>query len=580
MHHGISRARLGWGLADAGFRAWRTGLLWAIVVAAIDCTAATALAQGQADLVIVNAKIFEPTNAGLDALAIKADRILAVGLRADVQPLIGPKTMLLDAKGGTVTPGFNDAHVHFLSGSLSLNQIDLADVDSLAAIETKIKSFADAHPGQAWITGRGWVYGTFPGGLPHKSQLDRVLPDRPAMMRCYDGHTLWVNSKALQAANITKETPDPTNGIIVRDPVTNEPTGVLKENAQTLVEKVMPEPARSEKLAALRSGIEVAHRYGVTSVQEAGSELAELELFDNLRSTDQLPLRFTFALAGRPQMTEADADLLTSLKRRFPLLRITSVKLYIDGVIEAHTAALLSPYANRPSLGQPETSAEDLNRIVAMLDRRGWQIMIHAIGDGGIRLALDAFEHASQVNPPTDPPRRHRLEHIESISSQDIARFGRLGVIASMQPYHANPNGNIFNVWAANLGSERASRAWVWKSIQDAGGRLAFGSDWPVVSIDPRLGMHVALTRQTLQGAPPDGFIAEQRLPLRSVLDAYTRGAAVAEFSEAQKGTLAPGMLADIVLWNQDLFSLPANQVHTAKVATTIFNGRVVYQGD
>jgi predicted amidohydrolase YtcJ len=206
--------------------------------------------------------------------------------------------------------------------------------------------------------------------------------------------------------------------------------------------------------------------------------------------------------------------------------------------------------------------------------------MIHAIGDGGIRMALDAFEHASQVNPATDAPRRHRLEHIESISAEDISRFGRLGVIASMQPYHANPNGNIFNVWAANLGPERASRAWVWKSIQDADGRLAFGSDWPVVSIDPRLGMHVAITRQTLQGEPATGFIPEQRLPLKAVLDAYTHGAAVAEFAEEQKGTLASGMLADVVVWNQDLFSLPANQVHTAKVTTTIFNGRVVYRAE
>jgi predicted amidohydrolase YtcJ len=422
------------------------------------------------------------------------------------------------------------------------------------------------------------VYGTFQGGLPNKAILDRIVPDKPAVMKCYDGHTLWVNTRALQAANITRDTPDPEGGIIVRDPVTMEPTGVLKEAAQTLMDNVIPKPTRSDKLSSLRKGMAEAHRFGITSVFDAGVDREELELYESLRATGELNLRFTFALTSRRNMSESDANQLTALRREFPRLDIPAVKLFVDGVIESHTAVMLADYANKPSRGLPETSQEDLNRIIELLDRRGWQIVVHAIGDGGIRMTLDAIERAQQLNPVPSTPRRHRLEHIESISQADIGRFGPLGVIASMQPYHANPNSNIFGVWAANLGSDRTSRAWVWKSIQDAGGVIAFGSDWPVVSLDPRLGMHTALTRQTLQGKPDEGFLSSQRLPLAPVLNAYTYGSAFAENEEGQKGALVAGSLADVVIWDRDLFSLPVDQVHTANVRMTILDGRVVFQ--
>ena len=531
----------------------------------------------QADLVIENAKIFLQGKNHV-ALAIKQNRILTVGSKAEINALVGPKTARLDARGNSVTPGFNDAHVHFLSGSLGLEQVDLSDADSMDAIEAKIRNYIGDHPNQPCIIGRGWVYGTFQDGLPNKELLDKVVADRPAIMKCYDGHTLWVNSKALQSASITQATPDPEGGIIVKDPITGQPTGVLKENAIRMVDGVVPKPTTSEKISALQAGIAAAHRFGITSVLDAGVEQSELELFDTLRKNGELQLRFTFAMSGKPKMTESDVDELETVRKRFQDLNIPSVKLFVDGVIEAHTAVLLSEYANRPILGLPETNQVDLNRIVEMLDRRGWQILVHAIGDGGIRMTLDAFELAQKRNPTPSQPRRHRLEHIESINAQDINRFGRLGVIASMQPYHADPNSNIFGVWAVNLGPERASRAWIWKSIRDAGGQLAFGSDWPVVSLDPRLGMHTALTRQTLTGQPPDGFIPEQRLPLDTVLDAYSRGSAFAEFTEEKKGSLAAGMLADVIIWDQDLFSLPIAQVHTAKVLTTIFDGQIVFQ--
>ncbi len=534
--------------------------------------------RGPADVTIENAKIFLPGTNHV-AMAIKANRIVAVGSKADIEPLIGAATKRLDAKGCSVTPGFNDAHVHFLSGSLGLSQVELSDEDSIADIEEKIRSFVVNHPNDQCIIGRGWVYGTFQDGLPKKEQLDQMVADRPAIMKAYDGHTLWVNSKALELAKITRDTLDPPGGIIVRDH-NGEPTGVLKEKAKWLIDAIIPEPTRDGQLSAVRTGIAAAHRLGVTSVLYAGIDQPELELFETLRKAEQLPLRVTFALAGKANMTESDADQLDAIRHRFDNLSIRSVKLFVDGVIESHTAVLRSQYANRPILGLPQIDQNDLNRIVEMLDRRGWQILVHAIGDGGISMTLEAFERARKLNPAPVKAPRHRLEHIESISASDINRFAGLGVIASMQPYHANPNGNLFDVWAVNLGPERASRAWVWKSIRDAGGQLAFGSDWPVVSIDPRLGMHTALTRQTLGGQPPQGFIPDQRLTLDVVLDTYTRGSAYAEFAEEKKGTLAVGKLADVIVWDQDLFSLPVDQVHNANVVTTIFDGKVVYQLD
>lgn len=537
----------------------------------------TAPSAQAADVVIVNGTLFRPNAAAATAMAIRGERIIAVGDKANIEKHIGPDTLQIDARSCTVTPGLHDAHVHFLSGSLSLTQIELAETETVADIEAVIRAFVSAHPTHKVYVGRGWVYGAFPGGLPDKHLLDGLIPDRPAILKSYDGHTVWVNSKALEAAGISHATPDPEGGIIVRAAITGEPTGVLKEGAIRLVEKIPPEPSRDDKLEALRAGLVTAHRYGVTSVGEAGVGWIELDLFESLRKENELLLRFSIALDGRPRMLESDLEALDGLRQRFSQLNIGAVKLYADGVIEAHTAAMLLPYANRATTGLPETTAEDLNRTVQLLDQRGWQVMVHAIGDGGIRMTLDAFERAQRLNPVPTRGRRHRLEHIESVSREDINRFAALGIVASMQPYHASPNGNIFNVWVANIGPERATRAWLWKSIQATGARLAFGSDWPVVSLDPRLGMHTALTRQTLKGQPREGFVPGERLPLGAVLEAYTSGAAYAAFTDDRVGTLEVGKMADVIIWDKDLFQLPAHEVHAAAVDKTIFNGRIVF---
>lgn len=559
-------------------------IVTATVIAGLIVGAQRDEADGPVDLIVVNGRVFTADGRGTmaEALAVRGNQVLAVGSNREIKRLRRRATRVVDAHGGTVLPGFNDAHLHLLGGGLALDRVDLLGATTLPEIERKIREFAAANPDRPWVLGRGWYYQPFPGGLPTRQLLDALVPDRPAHMVAYDGHTAWVNSKALALAGITRRTPNPPNGVIVKDPRTGEPTGVLKEAAQRLVEKVLPEPTRADRLRALRAAVGAAHRAGVTSVQNASGSAQEFELYDELRRAGELKLRIYSALSAGGPVDEMRAAELDAIRARYPddvLFKTGAVKLMIDGVIEAHTAAMLAPYANRPAAaGAPMMTPEELDRTVALLDARGWQIMIHAIGDRGIRLALDAYERAARVNPPPARGRRHRIEHIETVDPADLPRFGRLGVIASMQPFHGSPSENQIAVWTANIGPERASRGWAYRSIAEAGGRLAFGSDWPVVRLDPRFGLHMAVTRTTPSGTPDGGWFATEALPLARALEAYTSGAAFASFDEHRKGTLAPGMLADIVIFSADLFSLPPGRLLDAVVTATIFDGKVVYE--
>ncbi|HSF16909.1 MAG TPA: amidohydrolase [Vicinamibacteria bacterium] len=536
-----------------------------------------------ADLVILHGKVYPGGGAPIaEGVAVRGSEILAVGTDSEIEKHRTESTTVLDARGGTVLAGFNDSHVHFLSGGESLDRVDLFDAETVEEAQRAIREFAAARPDAPWILGRGWLYGTFPGSLPTKEQLDQAVPDRPALMECYDGHSVWINSRALALAGVTGETPDPPNGLIVRD-FKGEPTGVLKESAQELMNEVLPAPTREEKLELIKKGVRHALSLGVTSVQNAGMSPDEFALYAELERRGELLVRMYAALGAPPGFSEEEAARYEELLKEHPdtpFLRTGAIKMYADGVIESRTAALLEPYANADSTGNPNYSVEDMNRIVEMMDKKGWQIFIHAIGDGGIRMALDAYEQAAEVNPAPARGRRHRIEHIEAVSVDDIPRFAKLGVIASMQPFHANPIPNVLEVWAVNLGPERASRAWAWKSIQDKGGRLAFGTDWPVVDIDPRPGIHTALTRRTLEGKPEGGFVPGERLPLEDVLDAWTAGSAYASFEEERKGTLGPGMVADIVILSKDLFALPVEEVRNFEVVTTLVDGKVVYSRD
>ena len=534
-----------------------------------------------ADLLITNGRVHTADERGTvaQAVAVSGNRILRVGSDQELQSLRGPQTQVIDAHGGTVAPGFNDSHVHFVSGGLSLGDVDLAGLTSLTEVQNAIRAYAAAHRESTWVKGRGWLYSPFPGGFPTREQLDAVVPDRPAVMTCYDGHSIWVNSKALAMAGITRNTPNPTNGVVVKDPKTGEPTGHLKESASDLVERIMPKPTDADRRAALRTAVAEAHRVGVTSIQNAGGSPQELELYDQARKAGELRVRAYLALSASAGITEADADRMDEVWKKHqddPTLTTGAVKIYSDGVIESRTAALLAPYANSAGSGALNYSTEELHRIVALMDKRGWQILIHAIGDRAVRVSLDAFEQAASANPAPARGRRHRLEHIETIDGADVPRFGTLGVIASQQPMHAQlgdmnstePSGP----WPDNLGPARASRAWAWKSIRDAGGRFTFGSDWPVASLEPAQGIWLATTRMH---APQS---ADQRLPMKDVLDGYTRWPAYASFEEPRKGTLAPGMLADIVVLAADILAQPPIKAGDVVVAATIFDGKLVYK--
>jgi predicted amidohydrolase YtcJ len=536
--------------------------------------------EGPVDLIVYNGKVYTGAKQEFaEAIAVRGNTIFRVGSNRDIKRLGRRQTVVLDAHGGAVVPGFNDSHVHFSSGSLALSEVNLLDATTTEQVAAKIRAYAEAHVERPWVTGRGWYYTAFPGGLPTRQLLDQLVPERPAYLTAYDGHSAWLNSAALRLAGITRLTPNPKNGIVVKDPG-GEPTGVLKESAMALGRAVVPQPGRLQRLDALRAGMREAHRLGVTSVQNASGSAEEIELWGELRRANDLKLRVYHALSAGPDFNEAEADRFEQTRRTYgddALLKTGVVKLMADGVIETHTAAMLEPYSNRPTKGLPNFTPQELNRAVALLDKRGWQIMIHAIGDEGIRMSLDALEAAAKANAAPARGRRHRIEHIESIDLADVPRFGALGVIAAFQPFHANPDPSMGAVWSENIGRERASHGWLWQSIAKAGGRLSFGSDWPVVSLDPRLGLQVAVNRLSPQGEPVGGWLPDQKLPLTAAIDGYTSGAAYASFDEQRKGTLEKGMLADIVILSTDIFEAPPERLLDAQVEVTIFDGKVVY---
>jgi predicted amidohydrolase YtcJ len=536
--------------------------------------------SGPVDLLVVNGRVYLPGGASpAEAVAIRGNKILRVGTTQALERLASRATRKIDARGGAVLPGFDDSHLHLISGGLNLRKADLTRAATIEELQAAVRAFAQANAGAAWVTGRGWTYTTFPGGLPTRQQLDAAVPDRPAYMTAYDGHTAWVNSRALQVAGITRATADPEGGIVVKDPKTGEPTGVLKEAAQGLVRKLLPEPTHEDKIRAITDAIAEAHRVGLTSVQLADGTPGDLALFDEVRRAGNLALRVYMALDVDSPFGDADADRLEQAWRAHrddPILETGAVKLFIDGVIESHTAVMLAPYANRATVGKPLWDPAEFDRVVAMMDRRGWQVWTHAIGDGGVRMTLDAYEKAAAANPAPARGRRHRIEHIETIDRADIGRFGKLGVIAVQQPFHGAPDS--LGVWIENIGQDRASRGWAYGSILGSGGHVAFGSDWPVVSMDPRIELHTAVNRTSLKGEPAGGWNPTERIPLAAAIDAYTSGAAYASFDERRKGTLAPGMLADLVVLSTDIFAAPPDRLLDAKVDVTIFDGKVVYK--
>src|SRR5882762_7795406 len=543
-----------------------------------------ALAQNPApaETIILNARVYtvDHQHPWAQGLAISGGKIIAVGTEREIKAQRGPSTSVIDAKGHLVLPGFTDCHIHFMDGSLGLTRVDLNDSGTVAEIQKRVKAYADSHATEPWIQGMGWTYPTFkPTGLPDKKILDEVVPDRPVFLIAFDGHSSWANSKALAMAGIDRNTPDPPNGKIVRDE-SGEATGALKEAAGDLIDAKIPKPTRAERLDALRKGIHEANKVGLVRVHSAGQDFEYLDLYDELRKRGELTLRFYVAyFLNPPGLTPDINKQIDDARRKYNDDWISGgvVKTMLDGVVEAHTAAMLDPYTDDPSQsGKLFWDPEQYKATVASLDARGLQIFTHAIGDKAVRLALDAYQNAAEVNKTKDA--RPRIEHIETISAQDIDRFGKLGVIASMQPLHSYPDEDTLSIWARNIGPERATRPWVWRSIEQKGGVLAFGSDWPVVTLNPWRGVQTAVTRQTREGEPVGGFVPQQRLSLEDTIRAYTLGAAFAGRREKTEGSLQPGKLADFIMLDRDLFKIEPSEIGKTEVLLTVVGGKVVYE--
>jgi predicted amidohydrolase YtcJ len=560
--------------------------------AACSCLAAVlAAAPPAADVVVRNARVYtgDARQPWARTVAVKDGRIVAVGADADASAHTGPATTVIDAGGRLVVPGFIDTHFHLPQGALQLDAIDLLDARDLAEIQRRVREQGRRQPDAPWIRGRGWFYSALPGGRPPTRQdLDAVETTRPVYLEAYDGHSAWVNSRGLERAGITRTTPDPAGGVIVRD-AAGEATGMLKESATDLASAAIPKPSRAEKLALLERALALVARHGLTMVQNAHGTEEELELYAELERAGKLTARLYTALSAQPpgdatgaRPFASTADLVkkaVELKGRYhsPLLRAGAVKIVADGVIEAQTAAMLEPYASVPgSRGLPNYTPADLAALVRALDAAGLQVWTHAIGDAAVRATLDAYEQAARANGARD--RRHRIEHIETHQAADTPRFAALGVVASMQPMHAEPSDNMTVVWAGAIGPERASRAWAWGSLRRAGARLAFGSDWPVVGMSPFQGLQVAVNRQTAQGRPPGGWLPEQKLSLEEALAGYTTGAAYAAFLENDTGSLTAGRWADLVVLRDDLFAIPPGRLHDNAVLLTMVGGRIVHR--
>jgi predicted amidohydrolase YtcJ len=533
---------------------------------------ADAMAVPTADLVLRGGRVWPGKGlAEATALAIKDGRVLALGADREVQPTIGPATRVIDLRGRLVVPGFNDAHVHFLSGGFGLLSVDLRDAKDEAEFVHRIAAHARTLPKGTWIREGNWDHEAWPSKrLPTRQLLDEVTPDHPVFVQRLDGHMALANSLALRLARITRETKDPDGGTIVRDEK-GEPTGIFKDNAEALVERAIPEPSHEMNLRAARAALKEAARVGVTTIQD-NSSVDALRTYQDLRARGELTARFyVWRYIASLEPLRA-AGVVTGLGDEW--IRLGALKILSDGSMGSGTAAFFDPYTDDPrTRGLLLYPVAELERLVREADAAGFQLAVHAIGDRANALVLDAFEKAAAVNPPRE--RRFRIEHAQVVRPEDLARFKRLGVIASIQPSHCIDDMR----WAERrIGKQRAREAYNFRSFTSAGIPVAFGTDWFVEPLDPRLGLYAAITRERPEGGPAGGWFPEEKLTLDDALDLYTRGSAYAEFAERDKGTLAPGMLADLAVFAADLFRIPPRHILTTPVDLTVVGGRVVFE--
>jgi predicted amidohydrolase YtcJ len=523
-------------------------------------------------IAIVNARVWtgDARKPWADAVLVTGERITAVGSSAEIRKLARPLTRVIDAKGGLLAPGFIDAHVHFVEGGSGLTSVQLRDARTREEFVQRIKAHAGVLPAGAWMLEGNWDHQNWGGELPRKEWIDSVTPNTPVFIQRLDGHMALANRVALRAAGLTRDTRHVTGGEIVHDEH-GEPTGILKDNAMSLVARSVPPPLDAQEDAALDAAMRFVAEQGVTSVHNMGT-WRHMAIFERAHKARRLRTRIYAAV---PLATwEQLRDHVASNGRGDEWFHFGALKGFVDGSLGSHTALMLAPFTDTPKdSGLFVTAPDSLYAWAKGADAAGLHVIIHAIGDRANRTLLDIYERVATENGPRD--RRFRIEHAQHLAPPDIPRFGRLGVIASMQPYHAIDDGR----WADKfIGSERAKGTYAFRSLLDTKARLAFGSDWFVAPPTPLEGIYAAVTRRTLDDSRPNGWVPEQKITVEDALRAYTTGSAYAEYAEAVKGMLAPGLLADLVLIDRDLTRIPPETIRDAKVLLTVVGGRVVYE--
>jgi predicted amidohydrolase YtcJ len=522
--------------------------------------------------IVITGKIWtgNPEQPWAEAVAIQGEKVIAVGTRDDAAKAVGEAARTIDAGDGLVVPGMIDAHIHLITGGQNLTSVQLRDAKTREEFVRRIADFAKQIAKGSWITGGDWDHTLWGGELPDRSWIDEFTPETPVWMPRLDGHMALANTAAMRAAGIADDVADVDGGEVVRD-ASGRPTGVFKDNAMSLVSRAIPEPTQAERLKAAVAAMDYVASKGVTSVHHMGS-WSDLELFRVAQRQGLLKTRI-YALTPLHQW-ERLAKEVKQRGRGDEWLKIGGLKGFVDGSLGSHTAAFLEPFDDAPNdRGLLVNTAENLESWTAAADAAGLQVAVHAIGDRAIRLQLDVFERVAKLNGPRD--RRFRIEHAQHIAPEDIPRFAELGVIASMQPYHAIDDGR----WAERLiGARRSATTYAFRSLGDTGARLAFGSDWHVAPPTPLEGIFAAVTRRTLDGKHPEGWVPEQKITVEESLRAYTTDAAFAAFSEKSIGSLQPGKLADLVIVDRNLFETPGEDLAKAEVILTMVGGRVTFE--
>ena len=546
-----------------------------IAFALLPSRATQAQSKSGADLIITNAKIWtvDKSLPIAQAVAVLGDRIVAVGSNAEVDPWSGPNTKVIDAAGKLVLPGFNDAHVHFVSGGEQLDNVQLKDVTNPQEFARRIAERVKITPQGEWVQGGNWDETKWdPPNMPTKEMIDALTPDTPVFVSRYDGHMGLANSVALRLAGITAQTPDPPGGTIVHDAQGN-PTGALKDAAMDPIYKVIPPLSHDRRVKVVKRALAYAASVGVTSVQHMETSYADIAVYSELLRRGELTTRIYVA----PLITHVDDQVKLGIGHAFggPYLRIGAVKAYADGSLGSGTAYFYEPFLNQGT--NRGLLADGMHPISLMRDRymkadAAGKICTHAIGDEGISTILDLYADVIKAHGEAD--RRLRIEHAQHMAAKDFDRFAQLHVIASVQPYHAIDDGRFAE---SHIGHDRASRTYAFRTFLDHGVRLAFGTDWEVAPLDPVLGLYAAVTRATLDGKNPNGWFPEQKLTIAEAVEAYTMGSAYAEFQEKEKGSITPGKLADMVLLSDDIFVIAPENIRNVKVLKTIVGGKIVW---